>query len=188
MTDELTPNQRRLLLRLARTTLEERLDSSPAPPPPPTEGTLSEPRGAFVTLTVDGKLRGCIGHVVAVEPLWRSVRDNALSAALHDPRFPALTGDELPSVAIEISVLSPLRLVTSADEVEVGRHGLVIERGRRRGLLLPQVATDYGWDVPTFLDHTCRKAGLPPGAWQADDATVYTFTAEVFSEAGEGMI
>jgi len=186
-TQQLTPDERRHLLRLARTTLVDHFAGASSGDSQSRSGTLAEARGAFVTLTIDGMLRGCIGHVVAVAPLWRSVRDNALSAALRDPRFPALSAEELPGVAIEISALSPLRLITSLDEIEIGRHGLAVERGRHRGLLLPQVATEYGWDATTFLDRTCRKASLQPGCWKHPDTTLYTFSAEVFSEASEGI-
>lgn len=126
-------------------------------------------------------MRGCIGHVVGFVPLWRAVEENAVAAAFSDPRFPPLTARELDEVHIEISVLSPLRQV-AADEVVVGRDGLLVERGASRGLLLPQVATEYGWDRETYLDHTCRKAGLEPRTWRQPDTRISTFTAEVFGE------
>jgi AmmeMemoRadiSam system protein A len=120
--------------------------------------------------------------VEATVPLWQSVRDNAVASAFHDPRFPALSREEFEQVKIEISALTPLRKVSSIDEIELGRHGLMITRGPRRGLLLPQVPTEHGWDLLTFLEHTCRKAMLPYRCWEHPDSKLQTFTAEVFSE------
>jgi AmmeMemoRadiSam system protein A len=146
MHEPLPQVDRTLLLELARDTLAATFAGRPLPLPDPLGDALTQRRGAFVTLTIKGALRGCIGHVEAVEPLWRSVRDNTLAAAFRDPRFPPLEEGELEQVAIEISVLTPMQRVTSPDEVVVGTHGLLIERGQRRGLLLPQVASERGWD------------------------------------------
>ena len=179
--EEIAAEDRRFLLELARATIDARLSKRPLPSPTPDSALLLETRGAFVTLKIEGRLRGCIGHVIGVAPLWRAVRDNAVAAAFEDPRFPPLTPDELQRVRIEISVLTPL-FRSSAEEVVVGRHGILIERGAARGLLLPQVAVEYGWDWETFLDHTCRKAGLQPGCWRHPDTTISTFSAEVFGE------
>ena len=179
--EEIDAEDRRFLLELARTTIAAGLCDRPLPSPMPDSAILLETRGAFVTLKIDGALRGCIGHVIGVAPLWRAVRDNAAAAAFDDPRFPPLTADELEHAHIEISVLTPL-CRSSAEEVVVGRHGVLIERGAARGLLLPQVATEYGWDRETFLDHTCRKAGLEPGSWRRPETTISTFSAEVFAE------
>jgi len=187
MSRDLVPEEKRFLLQLARETLEARFAESALPVPENDSGPLGEPRGAFVTLTEAGRLRGCIGHVVGIEPLWRSVQENAVNAAFRDPRFPPLAPYELPGVHIEISALTPLREMTSTDEIVVGRDGIIIERGPHRGLLLPQVATEYDWDLETFLDHTCRKAGLPPGCWREPDTVIQTFSAEVFSEESEGL-
>lgn len=178
----LDDGEKRFLLALARQTLEARLEGRPLPEPDPPHGPLTTLRGAFVTLRAGGELRGCIGHVVGVEPLWRSVRENAVSAALHDPRFPPLEASELDSVTIDISALTPLREVASPEEIVVGRHGLMLERGPARGLLLPQVATDQGWGREEFLDHTCRKAGMQPGCWKDPGTRIMVFSAEVFSE------
>jgi len=178
----LSSDEKHILLGLARATLEARLARTALPSLHPGPGPLTDLRGAFVTLTRGGELRGCIGHVEGVVPLWRSVQDNAIAAALHDPRFPPLTAGELAEVHIEISALSPLREARSPEEIEVGRHGILLERGPRRGLLLPQVATEWGWDRETFLDHTCRKAGLPSGAWREPDVRILIFSAEVFGE------
>ena len=138
--------------------------------------------GAFVTLHAHGALRGCIGHVEADRPLPDVVASCAVSAASSDPRFPPLTSSELPQLDIEISVMGPLEAVHSIGEIEVGRHGLLIERGWRRGVLLPQVAPEWGWDAATFVVQTCRKAGLPPTAWPDGGATLYRFEAEIFGE------
>ena len=179
--EEIDADDRRFLLDLARATITASLCDRPVPSAIPDSNVLLETRGAFVTLKIDGVLRGCIGHVIGVAPLWQAVRDNALAAAFDDPRFPPLASDELPQVGIEISALTPLHR-SSAEEVVVGRHGILIENGAARGLLLPQVATEYGWDRETFLDHTCRKAGLEPGCWRRSDTTISTFSAEVFGE------
>jgi AmmeMemoRadiSam system protein A len=169
------------LLSLARETIRCRLAGEPLPTAEPVDPILLEPRGAFVTLKISGRLRGCIGHVIGVVPLWRAVRDNAIAAAFEDPRFAPLEVDELPETLIEISALSPLRKV-DAEDVVVGRDGILLERGMARGLLLPQVAIEYGWDRETFLDHTCRKSGLESGCWRHPDTVISTFSAQVFGE------
>jgi len=152
-----------------------------------TSPALAQKRGAFVTLTrrADGELRGCIGYVAPMYPLVETVWRAASAAAFRDHRFAPLTRDELSAVAIEISVLSvptPIR----PEDVIVGTHGLILQCGGRSGLLLPQVATDHGWDRTMFLDYTCLKAGLRPGAWQKPDAELLAFTATVFGEASRG--
>jgi AmmeMemoRadiSam system protein A len=184
MYEPLPQAHRTLLLELARDTLEATFAGRPLPLPDPLGDALTQRRAAFVTLTIKGALRGCIGHVEAVEPLWRSVRDNTLAAAFRDPRFPPLEEGELEQVVIEISVLTPMQRVTSPDEVVVGTHGLLIERGQRRGLLLPQVASERGWDRFAFLDQTCRKAGLDPGCWRSDETRIFVFCADHFREPG----
>lgn len=149
---------------------------------------LAQNHGAFVTLKLKGRLRGCIGLFEGEKPLRETVADMAISAAARDPRFTPVTEDELSSLTIEISVLSPMRRVDVADVdtngpsvIEVGTHGLLVVKGSKRGVLLPQVATEHGFDLETFLDETCLKAGLSPGDWQ-DEAEVYIFEAEVFNE------
>jgi AmmeMemoRadiSam system protein A len=182
MPESLTSEEKQILLTLARSTLEAHFSATSLPRPDKLTRSLEELRGAFVTLTEQGALRGCIGHVVGSQALWRSVQENALSAALRDPRFPPVKEDELSSLELEISALTPLTEVDDVEEIEVGRHGLMIESGAHRGLLLPQVATEYGWDRQTFLDHTCRKAGLEPGCWSRSEAKIMVFSAEVFHE------
>lgn len=144
---------------------------------------LARPAGAFVTLHKDGALRGCIGHIEPVQPLGQIVPRCAVSAATSDPRFPPMAPDELDAIEIEISLLGPLEPITGPHDILIGRHGLVVERGWQRGLLLPQVATEWQWNVEQFLAHTCQKAGLPRDAWQKD-AKIWRFEAEVFSEGG----
>jgi len=169
-------------LFLARRTLHAHVRrQQQAPPYQPVHPALRESRGAFVTLRDKGELRGCIGYVEAFKPLWETIVDCTRSAASRDPRFYAVRPDELPDLRIEISVLSPLREHEDPAHLEAGRHELLITKGSCRGLLLPQVATEQGWDREQFLDHTCLKAGLPPGAWQSG-ASLLVFTADVFSE------
>lgn len=169
-------------LYLARKTLHALLRrQAEAPPYEPVHPILREPRGAFVTLKHRGELRGCIGYVEAIKPLAETIEDCTVSAASRDPRFPPVDPAELPGISIEISVLSPLEELSDPEKVEVGRHGLMIQKGYHRGLLLPQVATEYGWNREQFLAHTCLKAGLPMDAWRRG-ATLHVFTADVFGE------
>jgi AmmeMemoRadiSam system protein A len=180
--DELSREEKRRLLEVARESLAahlrgERLRLAPA------EGALAEPRGAFVTLVTktNGDLRGCVGMIASDDPLLETVARMAVAAGTHDGRFDPVTADELPRLFVEISVLGPMRPIRPED-VEVGRHGLLISDGRRRGLLLPQVAVEHGWDRDTFLAHTCRKAGLSEDAWRRPEAEIRAFTATVFGE------
>jgi AmmeMemoRadiSam system protein A len=137
-------------------------------------------RGVFVTITSRGRLRGCIGQIKAVKPLYLAVADAARSAAFSDPRFRPVTRAELPGLHFEISVLSPFKPVKDHTKIVVGRDGLFIVSGGRGGLLLPQVPIEQGWDRAAFLRGICRKAGLPEGAWQKPGTRLYSFTAEVF--------
>lgn len=144
---------------------------------------LLERRGLFVTLRHQGDLRGCIGYVEPKLPLYRAAEEIARKAAFEDPRFPPLRRDEASEVEIEISVLSPLEEVRDIAEIEVGKHGLVIEAGTLRGLLLPHVATEYHWNREEFLSHVALKAGLPPESWKQREIRMYTFTTNTFSES-----
>jgi uncharacterized protein len=141
---------------------------------------LSQLRGVFTTLHWDGKLRGCVGYPAAVTPLYRAVIETARGAGFDDPRFPPLTFEEAGQLQVSLSVLSSFLPIT-AEEVEVSRHGLLISHGDRRGLLLPQVPVEHGWDRTTFLEQACRKAGLPLDMWQRG-AAIEAFTAEVFAD------
>ncbi|HEX6101284.1 MAG TPA: AmmeMemoRadiSam system protein A [Thermoanaerobaculia bacterium] len=180
----LTPNQRAQLLSIARTSIESVLNGvRPHVDEASLDAELIRPSGAFVSLHAhDGDLRGCIGSIHPIAPLCHAVSSSAVNAAFRDPRFPPLTREELAGVHIEISVMSPIEVVTDIESIEVGRDGLIVSRGGRAGLLLPQVATEYGWDRETFLAHTCGKAGLPQDAWRRPDTKIERFSAEVFGE------
>jgi AmmeMemoRadiSam system protein A len=176
---EYSPEERTILLQLAHYSIASAFDGIRLDLTPPSEH-LAEMRGAFTTLHSNGELRGCIGFVVPTHSLYRTVAETARAAAFDDPRFSPVTAEEAPSLEIEVSVLSPLRPIDPQDIV-VGRHGLVIAKGNHRGLLLPQVPVEWGWDRETFLSQTCQKAGLPPDAWR-QGAEIQAFTAEVFGE------
>jgi AmmeMemoRadiSam system protein A len=180
----LSEEQRRQLLKLARTSIETVLDGRPPELSADHYGdALRRPAGAFVTLrTRQGDLRGCIGSIQAREPLFKAVASSAVSAAFRDPRFFAVERLELSELVLEISVMGPIEPVADIADIEVGRDGLIISRGRFAGLLLPQVAIEYGWDRETFLEQTCLKAGLPPGSWRAAETRIEKFAAEVFGE------
>ena len=153
---------------------------------PPAEGRLAEPGAAFVTWKKDGRLRGCIGSVEPWRPLAEDVEKNAVAALLRDPRFAPAQPRDLAKLSVYVSVMTPLEEVTDpAAQLEIGVHGVVVRKGQRSGLLLPQVAPEWGWDVPTLLEQVCLKAGLPGDAWRAGNppATVYRFSAEVFGES-----
>jgi len=171
---------RQTLLRIAREAITAHVSGVPSPTPESSDVT-ARPVGAFVTLHNHGELRGCIGHVEADEPLGRVVASCAVAACSSDPRFSSVTASELPHLDIELSILGPLEPISGVDEIEIGRHGLVVEMGRRRGLLLPQVASEWNWSPNTFLAETCRKAGLPRDAWN-NGARIWKFEAEVFGE------
>jgi AmmeMemoRadiSam system protein A len=178
----LTGSEKELLLRVARSSIEAHLKGRSPTLPEKIPAILNEPHGVFVTLHRHGRLRGCIGYLEAVKPLINAVQDMAVAAAFRDPRFPPLREDELADIDLEISVLSPMRRVFKVEEIEVGKHGLYIERALARGLLLPQVATEHHWNRTTFLEQTCVKAGLPPSAWRDPESRIYVFSAEIFSE------
>ncbi len=182
MQSEYSPDERGLLLKLAHQAIGSRLQGNEILPKSYSEH-LSEPHAVFTTLYLGRKLRGCVGYPTPVTPLFRAVIETAISAAFDDPRFPPLTLAEAAQLRVSLSVLSPL-VPIAAEEVEVGRHGLIISYDGRRGLLLPQVPVEHGWDRITFLEQTCRKAGLPLDAWQ-HAAKIEAFTAEVFADGSE---
>lgn len=182
---EFTNDERALLLRLAHESILSALEHREIPLDPPTghlSGHLSEPRGAFTSLHLRGQLRGCVGYVLPVSPVYRAVAETARAAAFDDARFHPVTLPEARELEIELSILSPPQPI-SAEAVEIGRHGLLISMAGRRGLLLPQVPTEHHWDRTTFLEQTCRKASLPLDAWQKG-ATIEAFTAEIFGDKG----
>ena len=177
----LTDSQRHALLDLARRSVVAQVTGQAEPAPLPID--LPDSSGAFVTIKRRGTLRGCLGTLQCKRGLAAEVARCAADAASEDTRFPPVTADELPELALEISVLGPLEPIDAADRdaIVIGRHGLVAEQGHRRGLLLPQVATEWGWTTEQFLRQTCVKAGLPPDAWQRG-ARICRFNAEVFGE------
>ncbi|MBM3333130.1 AmmeMemoRadiSam system protein A [Candidatus Sumerlaeota bacterium] len=184
----LSGDEEQTLLRLARATLVEwlergsrkvdlsKFDLTPA---------LRRDAGVFVTLHKHGQLRGCIGHTDPIKPLYEAVIENAINAAANDWRFPTVTKRELADLDIEISVMSPLRKIKSPEEIVIGRHGLMIEKRSRRGIFLPQVPVEQGWNREQYLEEICRKAELPPGSWK-EGAELQVFTAQVFGEKEKG--
>lgn len=180
----LNDSQRKTLLQIARDSIAAVLAGRrPDLSPFTLDDDLRRPAGAFVTLNDrQGELRGCIGSIEPVAPLFQAVSSSAISAAFRDPRFTPVRRDEFPSLHLEISVMGPILRVNDVKEIEVGRDGLIIRRGHQAGLLLPQVAAEYGWDRQTFLSQTCVKAGLPPLCWHDSDTRIERFSAEVFGE------
>lgn len=175
------------LLQLARDSIRAHLTGEAIPSLAGASPMLCELRGVFVSLHRRGQLRGCIGYLEAVKPLGQAVVEMATAAAFHDPRFLPLRETELADLEVEISVLTPMQRLAQSqvENIQVGQHGLYIEKGSSRGLLLPQVAVDFRWDRTTFLQQTCCKAGLPPDAWKDPDTRIFTFTAEIFSNHPE---
>ncbi len=179
----LNKDQRKKLLEIARSSIQTYLTTGKRLELSETDPLLATPMGAFVTLNKREGLRGCIGSMTAREPLYLTIRDMAVEAAVGDPRFPQVSAPELKDISIEISVLSPFERVDSADKIILGTHGVMVKRGYSTGVFLPQVATETGWTKEKFLSELCaQKAGLPPGAWKEKSTELYVFTAEVFSE------
>lgn len=176
---EFSQEERDLLLRFAHEAIVSALEDRDLPLDPPTPH-LNQARGVFTSLYLHGELRGCVGYVFPVSPVYRAVADTARAAAFEDTRFRPVSLHEALQLEVELSILSPPQLI-SPDLVEIGQHGLLISLDGHRGLLLPQVPVEHNWDRITFLEQTCRKAGLPLDAWQRG-ATVEAFTAEVFGE------
>ncbi len=179
----LTGPERQTLLGIARNAIARELGLPHEKLHTPSTGPLTNSGGAFVTLHLHGHLRGCIGYIESPDPLADVVRKAAGKAAFHDPRFPPLTTREFHSVAIEISVLTSPEQISDVSMIEIGRDGLIVELGFARGLLLPQVAIEQGWDRVEFVENTCGKAGLPGDAWMDPAARLFRFRAEVFSES-----
>jgi AmmeMemoRadiSam system protein A len=178
----LSNEDRRALLQIARRAISSAVIEKSILDLPPDRVALLAPGGAFVTLHRGGRLRGCVGHVQSQSSLVDTVARAAISAALHDPRFPPVTAEEITSLEIEISILSALERV-APESILVGIHGLMVVKGESRGLLLPQVAVERGWASQRFLEQACVKAGLPEHAWREPSMSIFAFTAEVFSES-----
>ena len=179
---KLTDEQKKQLLKTARYCIQQKLfDRTDEPIPDLKDAVFGEKYGIFVTLTTRGELRGCIGYVEGINPLREAVKEMALQAAFNDPRFYPLSGQEYASIEVEISILYPVEAVKNFSEIQVGRDGLIMERGYNRGLLLPQVATEYNWSREEFMNQTCRKAGMESFCWE-NGAKVLKFEAEVFNE------
>jgi AmmeMemoRadiSam system protein A len=179
---ELNAHEKKALLAIARQAIVQGVETGQEYVEPREERALNQRNGCFVTIKQNGQLRGCIGNFQSELPLFREVAQMAQASASKDPRFYPLKEEDLDNFSLEISVLSPLLKVEDVEEIEVGRHGIYIEKSFYRGVLLPQVATEHGWDRLTFLRQTCVKAGLPTDAWQAEDADIYVFSAQVFGE------
>jgi AmmeMemoRadiSam system protein A len=176
----LSGEEREELRKIAKTVIENQFLDKPSPIAVPSNEKLQENRGVFVCVKKKGMLRGCMGSFTADEPVHKAVEALAVAAAFRDPRFAPLVQDELPYLDLEISVLTPLVEVENPEEIQVGVHGIFIKRGMRSGVLLPQVATERNWDRITFLEETCRKAGLPFDAWRDKETKIYVFSADVF--------
>jgi AmmeMemoRadiSam system protein A len=177
--NEFTREERSILLNLAHESILSALEHREISLTPPSPH-FSEPRGAFTTIYSRGQLRGCVGYVLPVISLYRTVAETARAAAFEDTRFSPVTLEEAHALEISLSILSPLKAIRP-EQVEIGVHGLVVNYGGRRGLLLPQVPVEHRWDRATFIEQTCRKAGIPGDAWQKG-ATLEAFTAEVFGD------
>jgi AmmeMemoRadiSam system protein A len=176
---EFSPDEHALLLQLAHDSIFASLENRSIPLDSPSPH-LAESRGVFTTLYLNNALRGCVGYVFPISSVYRAVAETAVAAAFQDGRFPPVSAEEAPYLKISLSILSPLKPVRP-EEIEIGLHGLLVSQSGQRGLLLPQVPIEHRWDRITFLEQTCRKAGLPPDAW-LNGALVEAFTAEVFGE------
>jgi AmmeMemoRadiSam system protein A len=176
----LAEEEKQQLRQIVWTVIENRILDKAVPGFEVDSERLNENRGAFVSLHRGGQLRGCIGNIRGNKPLYITVAEMAEEAAFNDPRFAPLSREELKDLEIEISALTPFRVIENVEEIDVGKHGIFIEKGFFSGLLLPQVATEYGWDRTTFLEHTCHKAGLHKDAWKERDTKIHIFSADIF--------
>ncbi len=178
----LSDSEKQILFDIARRSIASAVKRSRGKLPAQIPPALMDRCGAFVTLRIHGELRGCIGYIEGIDPLYETVHEAAAKAAMEDYRFEPLTADEMTDLEIEISVLSPRREIHDVQEIEIGTHGLIVEHGNHRALLLPQVATEQGWDKETFVKNTLRKAGLPSTMWQNPDICLFIFTADVLQQ------
>lgn len=180
----LNQSQQQELLKIARKTIESYIISGKTPDFIVTEPSLIEKRGVFVTLRKERSLRGCIGYIMPIEPLYRAVSKMAIESATGDPRFPPVTKDELSKLVIEISVLTIPERVKNLNDIFLGTHGVIVKKSGHTGVFLPQVATETGWSKEQFLAELCeQKAGLPADAWKDPDTELFTFSAQVFEES-----
>lgn len=179
MENRLSSEEQKQLLQIARESIVESVTRGAVNARKGDNGNLLSKRGCFVTLKMLGRLRGCIGSFTSDKPLYATVQEMAVAAATRDPRFYPLRPEELDDIELEISVLSPLHKIESVEEIQIGIHGLYIEKDLFHGVLLPQVATEFGWDRTTFLAQTCLKAGLDKDAWKIE-ADIYIFSAQIF--------
>jgi AmmeMemoRadiSam system protein A len=179
--DILSTEEKEKLLVIARESIISHVKGEQIPVPSVKEANLLKCVGCFVTIKSEGKLRGCLGQFTSGKPLHALVREMAIAAATRDPRFYPMRSEDIVNFKLEISVLSPLKKIESIEEIEIGKHGLYLEKNFYRGVLLPQVAIEYGWDRNTFLSQTCLKAGLGKDDWK-EEAEIYIFSAEVFAE------
>ena len=179
---DLNTEQKSILMNIARETIGNVVNGKKSPDFDIKDPILNIKCGAFVTLHTGNHLRGCIGNIFSEISLWETIRNMAVESALRDPRFPSVSPSELKNIDIEISVLSPLKKVADIKEIEVGKHGILIKKDFYQGLLLPQVATDYGWNRTQFLEQTCHKAGLHKDCFKEKNCEIYIFSATVFSE------
>ena len=186
MSKAMSEESRRYLLSLVRESIALKFDDEDFVRDPPGDPFLQQPCGAFVTLKNTGALRGCIGRMESDRPLWETVAVMARASAFEDPRFSSVTPDELDGLSVEISVLTPFVPIDDPLAVEVGKHGLLVEKGVFRGVLLPQVATEQGWSAEEFLRNVCVKASLPQDAWKEPDVKLFVFSAVIISERDEG--
>ncbi len=181
MDNSLSDNEKEVLLHIARSTIEARVYNRPLEHPPREEKTLNNKVGCFVSIKNQDGLCGCLGTFESESPLYLQVAAMAEAAASKDPRFPPLRPEDVQEFNVEISVLSPLKKIEFSEEIEIGTHGIFLERSTYRGVLLPQVAVERGWDRETFLKQTCIKAGLPQDAWSHADTSLYIFSAHIFA-------
>jgi len=174
-------DEQRFVLDVVRKTIVEYVTDGNTPEFTTDNSKFIQKRGAFVTLSEkSGALRGCIGYVEPIKPLLQTIVEMSIACSTRDPRFRPVTTDEFPNLDVEVSVLTPLEKIRDVETIEIGKHGLMIKKGSASGLLLPQVATEYGWDRDRFLQETCRKAGLKKDAWEESDADLSIFSAQVF--------
>ena len=183
----LSDEDKLFLLRLARDSMAAHASGRAGEALSDVPESVQVVQGAFVSLHKAGELRGCIGYVEGIKPLWEAVRDLAIEASARDPRFPAVRSREVEEIDIEISVLGPLEPITGPAQVEIGAHGLFIRLRGHSGLLLPQVAAEHAWAPPKFLEQTCWKADLPLDAWKDPKSELYRFGAEIFGDKQMGL-